>query len=121
MATMNGLIAASALLIELGGSVVIAVACLRGLALLVVGCGTHAAIVRARLVVADGIISALGYKTAATLLKTIELQTWTAIGIFTAVLALRTLVKRALVWEVDRLSAFPSPIVVTENRLPGSM
>ena len=52
---------------------------------------------------ADGVVSALGFKTAATLLKTIELQTWTAIGLFAATLTLRTLVKRVLVWEQVRL------------------
>ena len=76
---------------------------LRGLAAMAAGRGTHAAIVRGRLIVADGVVSALGYKTAATLLKTIELQTWTAIGLFAAILTLRTLVKRVLVWEEARL------------------
>ncbi len=103
MPNPDELIGATALLIEFGGSVVIAVACVRGLAVLALGRGTHTAIVRGRLVVADGVISALGYKTAATLLKTIELQTWTAIGIFAAILILRTLVKRVLVWEEARL------------------
>ena len=67
-------ISAAAALIEFGGSLVIAIACLCGLAILAACRATYAAVVRGRLVVADGIVSALGYKTAATLLKTLELQ-----------------------------------------------
>ena len=52
---------------------------------------------------ADGIVAALGLETAATPPKTIELPTWSAIGLFAAILALRTVVKRVLVWEEDRL------------------
>ena len=103
MAGLDGLIGGATVLIEFGGSVVIAVACLHALAVLIAGRGTHAAIVAGRLVVADGVISALGYKTAATLLKIIELQTWAAIGMFATILTLRTVVKRVLVWEEIRL------------------
>ena len=63
------------------------------------------AILRGRLAVADGVLSALGFETAATLLKTVELRSWTAIGLFAAVLTLRTFVKLALVWEEERLRA----------------
>lgn len=101
--TLDGLIGGAALLIEFGGSLVIAVACLRGLYALAASRGTHAGIVRARLLVAEGTIAALGYKTAATLLKTIELQSWNAILTLTAILALRTFVKRVLLWEEARL------------------
>lgn len=52
---------------------------------------------------ADGIVAALGLEAAATPPKTIELPTWSAIGLFAAILALRTVVKRVLVWEEDRL------------------
>ncbi len=103
MTSLGGLIGGAAVLIEFGGSVVIVAACLRGMAVIASGRGTHLAIVRGRLVIADGVISALGYKTAATLLKTIELQTWTAIGMFASILTLRTLIKRVLVWEQARL------------------
>ena len=103
MPDLAGLIGGAAALIEFGGSLVIASACLRGLAALAAGRGTHAAIVRARLTVADGVVSALGYKTAATLLKTMELRTWTAIGLFAAILTLRTLIKRVLAREQARL------------------
>ena len=79
--------------------------CLQGLARLAAGLGSRASIVAARLAVADGIVAALGFKTAATLLKTIELRTWDAILMFAAVFALRTLVKRALVHEEAQLRA----------------
>ena len=84
--TLDVVIRGAAVVIEFGGSVVIAVAVARG-----------------RLLDADGVVAALGFKTAATLLKTIELQSWAAIGMFAAILTLRTVVKRVLVWEEVRL------------------
>ena len=56
-------------------------------------------ITRARLIVADGIITGLSFKLAGTLLKTIQLRTWQQILIFAAILALRTLLKRFFTWE----------------------
>ena len=50
---------------------------------------------RSRLLLADGAILALGFKTGASLLKTLELGTWRQIGAFAAILALRTILKRA--------------------------
>ena len=50
-------------------------------------------------------MAALGFKTAATLLKTIELRSWEAILMFVAVFALRTFVKQALVREEAGLRA----------------
>jgi len=107
--SFGSLIAAAAMLIEFGGSIVVVSACLRGLSTVAAN-RTHAGIVRARLLVAEGVIASLGYKTAATLLKTIELQTWHAILTFTAVLALRTVIKRALLWEEGRLRAEPASL-----------
>ena len=101
--TLDRVIRGAAVLIEFGGSVVIAVAVVRGLAAMAAGLGSRHAVVRGRLLVADGVVAALGYKTAATLLKTIELQSWAAIGMFAAILTLRTVVKRVLVWEEGRL------------------
>ena len=101
--TLDFLIRDAAVLIEFGGSLVIAVACLRGLAAMVTGFGSHHAVVKGRLLVADGVVTALGYKTAATLLKTIELRSWSSIGMFAAILTLRTVVKLVLVWEEERL------------------
>ncbi len=100
---LDGLVAAAAVLIEFGGSLMVVWGSLRGLHALATTRGTHAGIVRARLLVAEGAIAALGYKTAAALLKTIELRTWRAILTFTAILALRTVIKRALLREEDRL------------------
>ena len=101
--SLDGIIGGAAVLIEFGGSLAIALACVRGLAAIAVGRGARLAIVRGRQLVADGVISALGFKTAATLLRTLELQTWSAIGMFAAILALRTSIKRVLVWEEIRL------------------
>ena len=103
--TIQWVIHAAAVLIEFGGGLFVVVGCLRGLAALALGGASEAAIVRCRLSVADGVIAALGFKTAATLLKTIELQTWNAILTFAAIFALRTFVKQFLVWEERRLQA----------------
>lgn len=92
-----------ALAIEFGGSLVVVLGCLRGVFALLIGGARHRAIVRARLLVADSIIAALGFKTASSLLKTIELQTWHAIALFAAIFALRTFVKQVLIWEESRL------------------
>ena len=102
---MDTLIHGAALVIEFGGSLLVVSGCVRGLMALGRSRGSQAGIIRARLLVADSVIGAMGFKTAATLLKTIELQTWDAIFVFTATLALRTLVKRVLVWEDGRLRA----------------
>ena len=58
-----------------------------------------------RLRAADGVIAGLGLLTAATLLKTIELRTWTQIALFAVVLSLRTILKRLFVWERGRILA----------------
>lgn len=102
---LNDLIRAAAVLIEFGGNIVVVVGCLRGFLALVRGRDHPAGILRARLLVANGVIVALGYKTAATLLKTIELQSWNAILMFASILTLRTLIKRALAWEESRYRA----------------
>lgn len=90
---------------QFGGSLAIGVAVLRGLAVIAAGRGAPAAIRRGRLAVADGAVSALGFGTAAALLKTVALGSWDAIGLLAAVLALRTFMKRALLWEEARLRA----------------
>jgi uncharacterized membrane protein len=60
-------------------------------------------ITRARLVVADGVITGLSFKLAGTLLKTIELHTWQQILMFVAIFALRTVLKQLFTWERARL------------------
>lgn len=92
-------------LIEFGGSLLVVTGCVHGFVVLIMGRGSPESIVRARLLVASSIIAALGFKTAATLLKTIELRTWNAILMFAAIFALRTLIKRVLAWEEERLRA----------------
>lgn len=92
-----------AMLIEFGGGLLVVFGCGRGLLRLVAGFGSRDSIVAARLIVADGIVAALGFKTAAALLKTIELRSWDAILMFAAILALRTFIKQVLVREEARL------------------
>ena len=49
---------------------------------------------------AQGSVSALGLISAASLLKIGTLRSWSAVGLFAAVLALRTLLKQVLAREV---------------------
>lgn len=60
-------------------------------------------LLRARLLIADGILFALNLKVVATLLRTMELTTWRQIGLFAAVFILRTGLKRAIAWERQEL------------------
>ena len=60
-------------------------------------------IVQARLIVADGAILGLNFKLAGSLLKTIELHTWTQILIFVSIFALRFVLKRIFSWEQAQL------------------
>lgn len=92
-------IALAVQLIELAGS------------LLIVGYCVAAAVAilrtrvpeEARLLIIQGSLWGLSLKTAASLLKTIELQTWAQIGAFCAIFALRTLIKRVETWEEQRI------------------
>ena len=61
------------------------------------------AVAHARLLVAEGAVLGLSFKTAGTLLKTLELHTWEQIGMFGAVLALRVVLKQLFVWEKGRV------------------
>jgi uncharacterized membrane protein len=61
---------------------------------------------RARLIVADGAIAGLSFKVAAALLKTVALQSWQQIAMFAAVLALRTVIKTELNWQI-RAQRYP--------------
>ncbi len=58
---------------------------------------------RARLLIADGVIMGLSFKLAATLLKTILLQSWSDILMFAAILAIRTVLKQLFAWEKAEL------------------
>ncbi len=54
---------------------------------------------RARMIIADGVLAALSFSVAGTLLKTIGLESWEQIRMFAFVLGLRTLLKRVFQWE----------------------
>ena len=60
-------------------------------------------VIRARLLVAEGVTGGLGVMTAATLLRTIGLRTWHQILMFTLILLLRILLKKLFAWEKQRL------------------
>lgn len=61
------------------------------------------AVSQARMLVAEGAVLGLSFKTAGTLLKTLEVHTWGQIGMFGAVLALRVVLKHLFVWEKGRV------------------
>jgi len=65
-------------------------------------------VLRARLLVADGVIGGLGVMTAATLFRTIGLSTWRQILMFTLILSLRILLKSLFVGEKQRLLENPA-------------
>lgn len=100
------LVAGIALTIEAAGSLL-----LLGYVLLALGAlARRHGLERCRLLLAEGAVASLGFKTAASLLKTLELNTWHQIGAFMAVLALRTVLKRAFTAEKTILArpAFPA-------------
>ena len=57
-----------------------------------------------RLLVIEGALWGLSLKTAASLVKTIDIQSWNQIAAFAAILALRTILKRVMTWEESRIS-----------------
>jgi len=65
------------------------------------GCGIE----HSRLIVAEGVLFGLSFKISASLLKTAVLQSWTQSGLFSFVLALRTILKRSFVSEHEKLVA----------------
>ena len=90
-----------AALIEFAGALGIVGYCVAALAVLV----RHWAITRARLLVIEGSLWGLGFKTAASLLKTTTVHDWNGIASFAAILALRTVLKWVFAWEASRLEA----------------
>ena len=50
-----------------------------------------------------GSLWGLGLKTAASLLKTLLVHDWDSILAFTAILALRTVLKRLFTWEQQQI------------------
>lgn len=89
-------VAWGAVLIQFGGALIVVA---RILTALVHGLLRLRSVERTRLIVVEGALAGLGFMTAATLLRTVTLQTWEQIGLFAAVFALRTVLKRALAWE----------------------
>jgi Ca2+/Na+ antiporter len=59
---------------------------------------------RPRLIIADGVLAALGFSVAGTLLKALALQSWRQIGMFAFVLALRTLLKQVFKRERKQMA-----------------
>ena len=96
----QSLIAKVALAIEAAGSVLLVGYVLAALFALARQHGLE----RCRLLLADGAVFSLGFKTAASLLKTLELNTWHQIGAFAAVLTLRTILKRTFAAEKASLA-----------------
>lgn len=86
-------------LIELAGALLIVGYCIAGLIELL----RTRSPVRVRLLVIDGALWGLSLKTAASLLKTIEIHSWGQIAAFTSILALRTVLRRVMTWEEHRL------------------
>lgn len=100
---------AGILLLDLVGGLLVAGYVVAGVVTLV----RTGSITQARLRVAEGAILGLSLKTAATLLKTLELHTWEQIGLFAVVFGLRTLLKQLFVWESGRLAGEASPPAIT--------
>ena len=63
---------------------------------------------QARRLIAEGVITGLSFKLAATLLKMILLQSWEQILMFTAIFAIRTLLKQLFAWQRRELGGRPS-------------
>ena len=63
----------------------------------------HGGLDGARLIIADGVLAALGFSLAATLLKVIGLQQWVQIRTFATVFVLRTLLKQVFLHERARV------------------
>lgn len=84
-----------AVLIEAAGSVVVAGYCTAAFAALALRLDRP----RAQRLVADGALTALSFMVCATLLKTLLLTSWPAIGAFAAVLLLRTVLKHIFMAE----------------------
>ncbi|EYB67606.1 hypothetical protein DEIPH_ctg033orf0005 [Deinococcus phoenicis] len=95
------MLAALRLFVELATNLVLFGYLVAALLTLVRGTG----LLRARLLVAEGILFALNLKVVATLLRTMELTTWNQIGLFAAVFVLRTVLKRVVTWERRELQS----------------
>lgn len=93
---MNGLVALAVLAITAASALLIVLAAAASVVLLLQGRFSDQALDAMRFRFASGIIAALGLLTAATLLKTLTLGSWSALGLFSLVFTLRLLIKRSL-------------------------
>lgn len=84
--------------IEFGGGLIIAGYCVAAVIQLLLGRDLRAA----RLLVSEGVLWGLSFKTAGTLLKLTFIHTWQQIFFFAIILSLRTLVKYIFTWERER-------------------
>lgn len=60
---------------------------------------------RARLRIAEGVVTALGLMLPATILRTLVVRDWEQILGLALLLAMRIVIKRLFMWEKSRLSA----------------
>lgn len=65
---------------------------------------------RARALIAEGVLSALGFSLCATLLKVIGLQSWVQIRTFATVFVLRTLLKQVFLQERKHVLRRTEPV-----------
>jgi uncharacterized membrane protein len=59
---------------------------------------------RPRVIIAEGVLAALGFSVAGTLLKALGLQSWHDIGMFAFILAFRTLLKQVFKREQKQIA-----------------
>ncbi len=72
-----------------------------------------AGIDQAKFILAEGVLTALSFSTAGTLLKALALQSWPQIGMFAFVFSLRTVLKKVFAYEQQRVlnrNAILSPL-----------
>jgi uncharacterized membrane protein len=78
------------------GALLFALAAAASLAKLAQGHFRDSALDAMRRTLAAGIVATLGLLAAATLLRTLQLESWSALGLFVLVFTLRLLIKRSL-------------------------
>lgn len=95
-----------AAIIQLLGSLAIAGYVIAAIFSLVIRCNLY----QARLIVAEGVLTSLSFMVAATLLKTINLQTWGQILVFSVILSLRIFLKKLFAWEKMQILTIKSHV-----------
>jgi hypothetical protein len=100
-------------LVDVTGAVVIGYYVAAALFAIVRGNGSDVA----RLYIAQGVLAALGFSVAGSLLKIIALQTWPQIRLFALVFGLRTLLKRVFAWEERRIVARMQRVASGQGRV----